>query len=396
MQKPKRIVIASGATGGHFYPGLAVGRELKAAGWETLFLVKKDDMARKTLEEAGLPYAEIDARALPRTLNPLAHAVFAWKLAGSLYACLKIISDFEPAVVFGTGSYVSFPALLAARLQSVPSILHESNAKFGLGNYLCARFADLVALGLPMRKNPFAAKSRLTGTPIRPFFPALKAEAGRSFGFIKEIPTLLVFGGSQGARRLNLAVALAAKRLSSLGRGLQLIHVTGRRDFETVKSAYAGQGLLEAKWLKLIAYEERMDKLYAAADLVLSRSGAGTVAELLALAKPSVLVPLPSSAAGHQEENARVLSDKGAAILFKESPAFQAELSSCLETLIKEPEKIHGMEINFKLVQAPPALKAVEKLKALIEEIAPPKPRHSDSRFKIQDCRKPPCIILNL
>ena len=368
----RRIVIASGATGGHFYPGLAVGSELKAAGWEALFLVKKDDMARKNLDEAGLPYAEIDARALPRTFNPLVHAVFAWKLAGSLYACHKIISDFEPAVVFGTGSYVSFPALLAARLKRVPSILHESNAKFGLGNYLCARFADLVALGLPMRKNPFAAKSRLTGTPIRPFFqgPKPEAEAGGSFGFVKEIPTLLVFGGSQGARKVNLAVALAAKKLSSIGLGLQLIHVTGSRDFETVKSAYAGQGLLEAKWLKLIAYEERMDKLYAAADLVLSRSGAGTVAELLALAKPSILVPLPSSAAGHQEENARVLSDKGAAILLKEGPAFQTELYSCLETLIKEPGKIRGMEINFKRVQAPPALAAVKKLKELIEEIA--------------------------
>ena len=102
----------------------------------------------------------------------------------------------------------------------------------------------------------------------------------------------------------------------------------------------------------------------------IKRSGAGTVAELLALTKPSVLVPLPSSAAGHQEENARVLSDKGAAILLQESPAFQAELSFCLETLIKEPEKIHGMKINFKLVQAPPAFKAVKKLKALIEKIA--------------------------
>ena len=372
MQKPNRILIASGATGGHFYPGLAVGRELKAAGWETLFLVKKGDMARKTLDEAGLPYAEIDTRALPRTINPLAHAVFAWKLAFSLYACFKIISDFEPAVVFGTGSYVSFPALLAARLQKVPSILHESNARFGLANYLCARFADLTALGLPMRENPFAAKSRLTGTPIRPFFsePGSEAGAGKSFDFVKEIPTLLVFGGSQGARRLNLAVAMAAKRLSSLGRGLQLIHVTGRRDFEIVKSAYSGQDLLEAKWLKLIAYEERMDKLYAAADLVFSRSGAGTIAELLALAKPSVLTPLPSSAAGHQEENARVLSDKGAAILLKESPAFEAELASCLGTLIKEPEKILTMKINFKLVQAPPPLEAVAKLKALIEKVA--------------------------
>ncbi|HAH30961.1 MAG TPA: hypothetical protein DCL44_01455 [Elusimicrobia bacterium] len=370
MQKIKRIIIASGATGGHFYPGFIVGSELKACGWEPLFLVKKDDMARKTLEEACLPYAEIDTRSLPRTLNPLAHAVFAWKIAGSLWTCLKIISDFEPAVVFGTGSYVSFPALLAARIKGVPAILHESNAKFGLGNYLCAQFADLVALGLPMRANSFTAKSRLTGTPIRPFFSEVKSkEEARGFlGLEKNLPVFLVFGGSQGARRLNLAVVLAAKKLSGLGLNFQLIHVAGSRDFETVKAAY-GEAL-GSKWLKLISYEERMDKLYTAANFVVSRSGAGTVAEMISLSKPSVLVPLPSSAAGHQEENAKVLSEKGAAILLKESPAFEAELAACLEDLLKEPEKISDMEANFTQVQAPPPLEAVEKLKALIEEIA--------------------------
>ncbi|MCX5785267.1 MAG: UDP-N-acetylglucosamine--N-acetylmuramyl-(pentapeptide) pyrophosphoryl-undecaprenol N-acetylglucosamine transferase [Elusimicrobia bacterium] len=369
MQKSKRIIIASGATGGHFYPGFAVGRELKASGWEPLFLVKKDDMARKTLDEAYLPYAEIDTRALPRTLNPLSHIAFACKLGGSLNACLKIISDFEPAVVFGTGSYVSFPALLAARIKGVPALLHESNAKFGLGNYLCARFAGLVALGLPMRTNSFAAKSRLTGTPIRPFFsePKPKDEARELLGLEKDLTSFLVFGGSQGARRLNLAVVHAVKKLSGLGLKFQLVHVAGRRDFESIKTAYGKT--LEAKWLKLIAYEERMDNLYSAADFVVARSGAGTVAELLSLAKPAVLVPLPSSASGHQEENAKVLSEKGAAILLKEGPAFEAELAVCLKELIKEHEKLSEMQNNFKRVQAPPPLKAVEKLKALIEEI---------------------------
>ena len=377
MQKSKRIIIASGATGGHFYPGLAVGRELKASGWEPLFLVKKDDMARKTLNEACLPYAEIDTRSLPRTLNPLAHAAFACKLAGSLNSCLKIISDFEPAVVFGTGSYVSFPALLAARVKGVPALLHESNAKFGLGNYLCAHFATLVALGLPIRTNPFAAKSRLTGTPIRPFFFESKPqdEARELLGLEKNLPTFLVFGGSQGARKLNLAVSNAARKLFSLKLHFQLIHVSGNRDFETVKAAY-GETLLGTKWLKLIAYEEHMDKLYSAADFVVARSGAGTVAELLSLAKPAVLVPLPSSAAGHQEENAKILSEKGAAILLKEGAAFEAELAACLKELLTEHEKISEMKNNFKRVQAPPPLKAVEKLKALIEEITGQKDSH--------------------
>ncbi|MEK7721389.1 MAG: UDP-N-acetylglucosamine--N-acetylmuramyl-(pentapeptide) pyrophosphoryl-undecaprenol N-acetylglucosamine transferase, partial [Elusimicrobiota bacterium] len=302
MLEKKRALIASGGTGGHFYPGFALAVELRARGWQSLFLVKKEDIALPALEEADFPYAELDMVSLPRSLNPLAYAVFLFKFFKSLALALRIMKDFRPCVLIGTGSYVAFPAALAARMAGVPVYLHESNAKFGLGNYLTGFFCRRAALGLPVKYNSFKSKSVLSGTPIRETFrgaPA-RAAARRALGLDTEKFTALVFGGSQGARRLNAAFISAAKALKG---DLQAVHLTGGKNFEAVKSAYSAAGLEGAPGLEIFDYREDMPTLYAAADLVISRAGAGTVAELAQLRKPAILVPLPSSAGGHQKAN---------------------------------------------------------------------------------------------
>jgi UDP-N-acetylglucosamine--N-acetylmuramyl-(pentapeptide) pyrophosphoryl-undecaprenol N-acetylglucosamine transferase len=366
MAIKKRAIIASGGTGGHFYPGFALAAELRARGWETVFLVKKEDIARPALEEADFPYTELDMVSLPRSLNPLAHAAFAFKLARSLAAARRVIRDFRPDAVVGTGSYVAFPAALAARLAGVPVYIHESNAKFGLGNYLAGLFCTRAALGLPAVKAPFAGKSVLTGTPIREAFAAMPGgkEARLALGLDPEKFTVLVFGGSQGARRLNAAFIHAVKDLKN---DVQALHIAGRNNYEAVKAAYAEAGLEGAHSLKLFDYREDMPALYAAADLVIARSGASTVAELAHLRKPSALVPLPSSAGGHQKANAMALARAGAALCLDEGPDFDAQLGAALRDLLDEPEKLAAMAANYSAAAIPDGLKAAAALADLIE-----------------------------
>lgn len=371
MAVKKRALIASGGTGGHFYPGFALAAELRSRGWEPVFLVKKEDIARPALEDADFPYAEIDMVSLPRTLNPLRHAVFLFKLCRSLAAARRIIKDLKPGVVAGTGSYVAFPAALAARLAGVPVCIHESNAKLGLGNYLAGFFCAKAAFGLPAVKGPFAARSVLTGTPIREAFAAMPdgKEARRSLGLDPEKFTVLVFGGSQGARRLNAAFIHAAKDLNG---DIQAVHIAGRKNYDAVKAAYAEAGLEGAHGLRLFDYREDMPALYAAADLVVARSGASTVAELAHLRKPAALVPLPTSAGGHQKANAMALASAGAALCVDEGPDFEAQLAAALRDLLDEPEKLAAMSAAYARAGIPDGMKAAAALADLLEAAAAP------------------------
>ena len=374
MAVKKRAVIASGGTGGHFYPGFALAVELRRRGWETLFLVKKDDIARPALEEAGFPYAELDMVALPRSLNPLAHASFLVKLLRTLGLARRILADFRPNAVIGTGSYVAFPAVLAARLAGIPAYIHESNAKYGLGNRLAGTFCSQAALGLPIEDNPLASKSELLGTPVRETFSTLppKETARTAMGLEPDKFTVLVFGGSQGARRLNAAFIKALKDLKG---DIQSVHLAGRNNFEAVKAEYAKAGLAGLPGAKLMDYTEDMPALYAAADLVVARSGASTVAELAQLGKAScsdasssaLWIPLPSSAAGHQEANARTLSGAGAAVCLEESEDFDAGLAAALRAFLEEPGKAAALSENLKKAGIPPGLKAAAAFADLIE-----------------------------
>lgn len=366
MAVKKRAVIASGGTGGHFYPGFALAAELRARGWQTLFLVKKEDIARPALEEADFPYVETDMAALPRSLNPLAHASFLFRFFRAVALARRIMKDFRPDAVIGTGSYVAFPAALAARLAGAPVYIHESNARFGLGNYLSGFFCTKAALGLPAAGSAFADKAVLTGTPIREAFAAApdKQAARSALGLEPDKFTALVFGGSQGARRLNTAFINAARSLKG---DIQAVHLSGRHNFDAVKSAYAQAGLEGARGFKLFDYREDMPVLYAAADVVIARSGASTVAELAHLRKPSILAPLPSSAGGHQKANALALASKGTAVCVEEGPDFDAELAAALRSLLDEPQRAAAMAGNFREAGIPDGLGAAAALADLIE-----------------------------
>ena len=316
------------------------------------------------------------------------------RAAASRARCRRVIRDFKPVLVFGTGGYISFPAAVAAYFTGVPAMIHESNAKFGLGNRLCARFVTKIALGLPIKDNPFKARSELTGTPIRAAFSssADPAAARERLGFKEGAPVILVFGGSQGARRLNRAAASAFKKLKTDGTAFQVLHVAGKKDYAETLRFYYELGLAGpppeefthrrepqpvshygAPGLKVLDYCEDMNSLYAAADLVCCRAGAGTIAELLQLRKPSILVPLPSSAAGHQLENAGVLTGAGAAVTIEETQALEERLAEEIGRLLAGPAALAAMRANFTaLKDLPDPTRAAANIVAAMEKILVP------------------------
>lgn len=334
--KKRRALIAAGGTGGHFYPGLALGRELVRRGWQVLFVVKEGDISAAALDAEGLPYADIPAAALPRSLNPLRHARFLFKFLSGLRRTFRILADYSPDAVFGAGSYVSFPAVFLAALRGIPRVVHESNAIFGLGNRLAGTFCQAVALGLPVDENPFAGRTVMTGTPIREFLTAEipRREARTRLGLDAEIPVVAAFGGSQGAAALNAALAAAAGRLKSEGSVFQVLHVAGRKNAETTRLAYAAAGLGGDPGVKVLDYCSEMDLLYSAADVIVARAGASTVAELAAVRKPAILIPLPAAAGGHQDANAAVLARAGAAASLPQNAGLPEALAAELRRLL--------------------------------------------------------------
>jgi UDP-N-acetylglucosamine--N-acetylmuramyl-(pentapeptide) pyrophosphoryl-undecaprenol N-acetylglucosamine transferase len=324
----RRVVIAAGGTGGHFYPGLVAAQTLKARGWEPLLIVRVGDPALPALEAAGLPAVPVDLRGLPRRPSPELFT-FAWKLAGSLGLLSRTLRSFRPDLAVGMGGYLSFPLVCAAWRRGIPRAVHESNAILGLANAAARRLGAELYWGLPSADA--AAGGTLVGTPIRPALRARrgKEESRRALGLDPAAPTLLVFGGSQGASAINAAVPRALKSLP----GVQVLHLAGKGKAEAARAAYGDAGARA----DVREYLEDMASAYGAADLVLCRSGASTLAELAAQRAPAVLVPYPHAAADHQDANARVLALAGAAERLPEGE-LDARLGPTLADLLKSPQ----------------------------------------------------------
>ena len=314
--RPRRVLIAAGGTGGHFYPGLVLAQTLARRGWQPLMLVRQGDPALATLEREGIAACEAPLRGMPRALGlPLLR--FGRDLVKTLSLTGRVVRDFQPAVVVGMGGYLTFPAIAAAARRGVPRALHESNAVLGLANKAAAKLGASLFWGLP----PVRGEGRVVGTPIR---RALwergdTAAARRALGLEPDAPTVLVFGGSQGARGINrgapASLALAAK---TCGR-LQALHLAGREAAPEVEARYREAGVTA----KVLTFLDQMELAYAAADVAVCRSGASTLAELAAQSLPAALIPFPSAAGNHQEINARVLERAGACrvILERDLPA---------------------------------------------------------------------------
>lgn len=354
----KRFIIASGGTGGHFYPGLALGKALKQRGCVVRFIVRKDDPAAEVLKAARFKYREIDFMGLPRTINPLHHIRFIGKLVKSMRQTRDFIRKFRPDVVLGTGGYISFPLIFTAHFMGIKTAVHDSNARLGLANRVCGKFSDLFMLGLPINKKIKNAK--LVSTPIRPEF----ADSTNRNEILKKLKldpnrrTVLVVGGSQGAKHLNAAVAQLAKTATAW----QFIHITGGKWYQEIKELHG-----DNPRVVVLPYSHEIYALMQVVDATICRSGASTVAELLYCQLPAIFVPFPHAAANHQYYNAKILEEAGAALIVNDDKRLFQTLPQVFNKLDKR--KLSVMRYAYLRLRLPNPINAARNIARMLMKL---------------------------
>ena len=321
-----RFLISGGGTGGHVFPAIAIGQELRKRfpRAEFLFVGAKDKIEMEKVPQAGFAIEGLWISGFQRKLS-WANLMFPFKLLWSLSKAKRLVKKFKPHVAIGTGGYASGPTLKAVANAHVPYVLQEQNSFAGVTNKLLASQASVICVAYPNMDRYFPAERLvLTGNPIRKDLlePLPSKEKGVThFGLDANRPVLLVLGGSLGARRVN---QLIEEELPFFAKqGVQLLWQCGK----LYKSEYQQYGSEE---IKVLPFIERMDLAYGAADVIISRAGAGSVSELALVEKPLLLIPSPNVAEDHQTKNALSLVDLGGARMLKES-----ELEEGFETEIK-------------------------------------------------------------
>ena len=341
-----RILIAGGGTGGHLYPGIALGRELlrrdpaaevsfvgTAAGIESR-VVPREGFALDLIRVAGLK-GKGRAERLRGFLLLLTAAADAW----------RVISKRRPDVVVGVGGFASGPVLALAAVRGYPTMLLEQNALPGLTNRLLARFVRAAAVNFEDALSYFPRTGFVAGNPVRPEFFAAQNEETNDTGRV------LICGGSQGAHAINVAMVAAASRLAATGLQLAITHQTGERDLELVRTAYAGAGLAA----RVEAFIFEIDRAMKAADLVICRAGATTLAELAASGRPAILVPLPTATDDHQRKNAEVLGRAGAGLVIEERDLSGERLAATIAMLVADPDRRRQMSAAARTLARPDA-----------------------------------------
>lgn len=325
------VVIAAGGTGGHMFPALAVAEALERRG-RTIALLTDARGARYV--QAPRACRVISAASPSGSLREIARGIFL--LLRGTAGSIRSLAELRPAAVALFGGYASVPAALAAALRRTPLLVHEQNAVFGRANRLAGRFADTLALSFEAtRALPGGTRSRrtVTGNPVRPGFAAAETPEAERFG-------ILVLGGSQGAKVLSDVVPAAVALLPQAVRErLEIAQQCRPEDLQRVRDAYAAVPFAP----ELASFFDDVPRRMAQAGLVIARSGASTIAEILATGRPSVLVPYPHAADDHQTANARALADDGAAVLLPQPEAAPQRLASELAALLAAPDRLAAM-----------------------------------------------------
>jgi UDP-N-acetylglucosamine--N-acetylmuramyl-(pentapeptide) pyrophosphoryl-undecaprenol N-acetylglucosamine transferase len=341
---PRRVLLAGGGTAGHTSPLLATADALRRAapGIEITALGTSRGLETRVIPEAGYALELVPPVPLPR--RPNADLLRApGRVRAARKAALEVIDRLRPDVVVGFGGYVSVPAYLAARKRRLPLVVHEGNALPGIANKLGARFTTQVATSFP--DTPLR-HARYIGLPIRRMIStldrsALRAEARESFGLDPDRPTLLVTGGSQGARRLNQSVAAAAPAFAAAG--VQVLHILGPKGEASPEVAFGGPAYVT------VPFVNRMDLAYAAADAVLCRAGSNTVTEVSGVGLPAIYVPLPIGN-GEQALNARPVVDAGGGLLVADDALTPEWVTETVPDLLTDPERLAAMSRAATLV----------------------------------------------
>lgn len=331
MPKSLKILIACGGTGGHLFPGIAVGEALRARGHQVMLLISE----KKVDSEASAKYTHLRFQTVPGMAKPPTFSLrmlpFLWKLWGSVRRCKQLIREFQADAVIGMGGFTSLPPVYAGHKLGLKTFIHDSNARPGRANVMTSRFCTRVFLGMDAAKAFFPARETVTtGTPVRPEITQLpgREDAAAGFGLDPERPTILVTGGSQGARRLNELCAEAAAAMPPL---TQVLHIAGAADFQRVMEITKNR-----PGYKVIGFCEQMPEAYAIADLVIARSGASSMTEISIAGLPSILVPYPYAADDHQTRNAEVFAAAGAAKLVQERDLDAEKLASLATSILQD------------------------------------------------------------
>jgi UDP-N-acetylglucosamine--N-acetylmuramyl-(pentapeptide) pyrophosphoryl-undecaprenol N-acetylglucosamine transferase len=326
-----RVIVAGGGTGGHVIPALAVAHELRALyGAQVVFVGTARGIETRLVPAAGYELKLVEVGALKRvSLATRLRTLLALPVA--IARASGIIQDFRPDVVIGVGGYASGPAMLAAALSSVPTLAFEPNVVPGFANRLLASMVSMAAVHFPQTCRYFR-RCRVTGVPVRRAFFELQSKPGGR-------PTLLVFGGSQGARAINAAVTGALPALRERLPDLHVIHQTGERDYNDAQAAYLRAGISA----EVSPFIENMPEVFGRADLLLCRSGASTVAEITAAGKPALFVPFPHAADDHQLRNAEALAAVGAAVIVPEKELTSERVVNEVVALLNDRQRLARM-----------------------------------------------------
>ncbi len=355
-----RAVIAGGGTGGHVIPALAIARELRERfRAEVLFVGTARGMENRLVPAAGFELRLIEVGALNRvSLATRLRTLTA--LPRAILASSHILGEYRPDVVVGVGGYASGPAMLAAALRGLPTLVFEPNVVPGFANRVVAPMVSMAAVHFE-RTARYFRRALVTGVPVRREFFLVPPYCASSHS-----PTVLVFGGSQGASALNRVMVEALPALQQQISGIHIIHQTGERDYNQAQGAYLRAGISA----EVYPFINDMPGVFARADLLVCRSGASTVAEVTAAGRPAVFVPFPKAADDHQLRNAEALAGAGAAELIIEAELSSEHLVRTLQSLLNDPVRLGRMALAARGLAHPRAAQEIADLAARLAGVA--------------------------
>lgn len=355
-----RIILTGGGTGGHIYPALAVAEQLAEYEdvEEILYIGASGHREEKLAKERGLKFIGLDVSGMPRKLSP---KLVSWpfQISGAIMECRKYLRNFKPTVVLGTGGYASAPPLMAAQTLGIPYAIHEPDAHPGLVNRLLAANARLVSCGMEGAVDRLKSKRGkvvVNGNPVGKSFVSLlrKDSACAVLGLNPEMKTLLITGGSQGARAINEAVIDALPALLEADPPIQIIHQVGEKNLVECKERLS-PAIQQSKKYFLRDYFDDLSLAYAVTDLAVCRSGAMTIAELSVTGCPAIFVPYPFAAADHQMHNARFMESKGAALVIPQDKLTGDILATEVKRLLHNDEALRTMSKQMQSCGKPQA-----------------------------------------
>lgn len=348
-EKFPKVIIAGGSTGGHIYPGICLAKELRTKGYEISFLVKDNEHITHLLDLESLKYHKLDIIGLPRKISFKLVSFFV-KLLVSFVSTYKIVREIQPKFVVGLGGYTSFPLVCVAKLLRIPNLIHEQNYLPGLTNKLLSVITNKICISFPESKEYFQkSKTIFTGNPVRKELLNINKKSVVKEWELKETRfTVLIFGGSQGANSINKLLVDSLEFLSEYRNKIQFIHLTGKKDFTLINKFYGDENF----GAKVFPYLYNMGKAYSVADLIISRAGATTIAELMMLKKPAVLIPFPYATGRHQDCNAKYLVDRNTAVMYNQSAISAEKMANVLIDFIDHPEKLTEMGNSYKNISS--------------------------------------------